>query len=737
MLEQAGVDPGAVAFALDLGGADWNGTARSWFPAARWHALDLQVHAGQVDPRLEAVIEADAATWRSPDRYDLVLCTEVLEHAERWRDIVSTAWWHLRPGGLLIVTCAGPSRRPHGASGAPEPAPGEHYQGVSAAALAEQLRACFGPSDRSAYVEVGPSGGIADADTYAWARRADGVAPAPALAAAGEPRIVLCMIAGNEERIIERCLRAALPHVDGWVICTNGTDGTHDIVDRIAVAARPGLLARHAWSDFGSNRTAAVEAASRWVADQAASSGWDPATTYLLILDADMILHVDPTFRRAALCEPHYEIDAIGGAAAGQRARLLRLSHRWRCLGVVRERWGANRGAPPRRLDGVRIAVMKGVHAREDRLARNIRLLARGVEEEPGNVRYMLDLAEAYFESGQNESAIYWYARREEAGGHEEECWYCQVRQGVARLRLGQTELGAGVLLAAYERRPTRAEPLVALARHYRERGQNRVAFMLAQQAATIAFPAADSVGVERETYRSAALEEIAITAFYNGRRDEGLRACEALLAQRDHGDDFYAYVARNELYYLAPELACVRRGAFPPPVTAGAEPDWREAVDRSLRREGAPHTTAVPWSRDDQRHVIRSFDPLVVVDEASGREIVRWTPPWNGTRWRAATAPVALPGGGRWLALVREAAHGGPGPVFLHRWIELGVEAAPRWSARITRFSPPFSFESHGAEQAQALALHEGRLVVVYTRDDGQARFVELEPGAVEGQLG
>lgn len=109
---------------LDLGGRNVNGSCRDLFPNATWTALD-HVPGDGVD------VVADAATW-TPDRlYDVVVCTEVMEHTPRWREIIGTAWVALKPGGRLVATMAGPGRPPHSAvDGGWTLHPGEHYQNI-------------------------------------------------------------------------------------------------------------------------------------------------------------------------------------------------------------------------------------------------------------------------------------------------------------------------------------------------------------------------------------------------------------------------------------------------------------------------------------------------------------------------------------------------------------------------------------------------------------------------------
>ena len=100
----ATTDPVAV---LDLGGRNVNGSPRHLFPAATvYRCLDI-VHGAGVD------IVADAGTWTPDAEYDVVLSTECLEHTENWRDVIGTAFAALRPGGLFIVTAAGPGRPLH------------------------------------------------------------------------------------------------------------------------------------------------------------------------------------------------------------------------------------------------------------------------------------------------------------------------------------------------------------------------------------------------------------------------------------------------------------------------------------------------------------------------------------------------------------------------------------------------------------------------------------------------
>jgi len=109
---------------LDLGGRNVNGSIRELFPkATSWTALDIRDGEG-VD------IVADAADW-VPDRlYDVVVSTELFEHTPVWPEICATAFKACRPGGLLILTMAGPGRPEHSAVDGGPLRPSEYYGNV-------------------------------------------------------------------------------------------------------------------------------------------------------------------------------------------------------------------------------------------------------------------------------------------------------------------------------------------------------------------------------------------------------------------------------------------------------------------------------------------------------------------------------------------------------------------------------------------------------------------------------
>lgn len=120
---------------LEIGSCDVNGSVRPLFPGAvRYHGLDVVAGFG-VDE------VADAAQWHAPAAFDVAVSTEVLEHTAQWADVVRNAWEALRPGGLLILTCAAEPRPRHSAVDGWDVRPGEHYANVQPRELVALVRA--------------------------------------------------------------------------------------------------------------------------------------------------------------------------------------------------------------------------------------------------------------------------------------------------------------------------------------------------------------------------------------------------------------------------------------------------------------------------------------------------------------------------------------------------------------------------------------------------------------------
>jgi hypothetical protein len=158
MIDHVGIDRQYAYRVLDLGGRDINGGIRDLIPNGKWMGVDITD-----GPGVDLVHDCTEPWDEGLPRFDIVVCTEVLEHVQRWPALLRTCAQALDPMGaqLLFVTCASTNRRPHGASGALDPAPGEWYRNVPPTDLSAVLDRFFNNSG----LEYQPVPG----DAYAWA----------------------------------------------------------------------------------------------------------------------------------------------------------------------------------------------------------------------------------------------------------------------------------------------------------------------------------------------------------------------------------------------------------------------------------------------------------------------------------------------------------------------------------------------------------------------------------------
>lgn len=255
--------------------------------------------------------------------------------------------------------------------------------------------------------------------------------------------IGLCMIVRDEAKVIERCLASVSHLIDHWVICDTGSvDGTPDVIAK-ALADVPGVLHHTEWRDFGHNRSELLRRA-RGTAD------------YLLLLDADQTLHeVGPL---PELTSDVYRL-RHEGSVEYDVGRLVRGDLPFYFKGRTHEYLTCDEPTSHSLLASWRVVHFADGGARADKFERDRRLLQLSLDEDPDDERTVFYLAQTLDALGETDQAIALFNRRAEMGGFEEEAWFAQTR---AATLLGRTDPAAaiGKLLACWERRPTRIEPL-------------------------------------------------------------------------------------------------------------------------------------------------------------------------------------------------------------------------------------------------------------------------------------
>lgn len=123
---------GTFKHVIEFGSKNVNGSVRDVIACESFHGIDVLP-----GPGVDEV--ADAATWRTDKKAELVVCCEVLEHTPDMERIVLSAILALKPGGHFLVTCATEPRERHSAIDGGRLRPGEFYRNVDRRSLALAL----------------------------------------------------------------------------------------------------------------------------------------------------------------------------------------------------------------------------------------------------------------------------------------------------------------------------------------------------------------------------------------------------------------------------------------------------------------------------------------------------------------------------------------------------------------------------------------------------------------------
>jgi Glycosyl transferase family 2 len=368
----------------------------------------------------------------------------------------------------------------------------------------------------------------------------------PYRSAPGEarPTVGLAMIVRNEAATLPRLAATLLGQIDHWTLVDTGSTDDTIQVARQAFAYAPGDIFADQWRGFGPSRNVVFQAA-------------EPHSDWLLTLDAD------DTFHGTILGN---ELEGVDSLEAEYRyaslrywvPRLVRSGRGWRWHGRAHEYLAA-----PGALKSVRSSSFWVEHhadggSRGDKFEREVTLLLEDWGERPDEPRTAFYLGRSYDDIGNSGQAMVWYRRRLAMGGWEEETFYTRLRLGACLVLAGHASEGCGELWRAWGERPWRAEPLVALAEHYR--GQNL--WELAWQASELAFKHAgaepdghptgpvDALFVDASVLQWRVAYEASIAAWYVGEFERGRRLVSYLLGRADLPEDVRRAVEGNQRFY-------------------------------------------------------------------------------------------------------------------------------------------------------------------------------------------
>ena len=331
-------------------------------------------------------------------------------------------------------------------------------------------------------------------------------------------KITLCMIVKDEARVIERCLSSVLPVIDEFcIVDTGSTDGTQqkikDFFDRNGI---PGVVHESVWTDFGTNRSEALQLAGKTDAD------------YAFMIDADEILVFEPGFDpnkfKEGLTADLYNIFAQFGQTRYHRPQLTNNKKPFYYRGVLHEYVDCHEPIATRDFvrgfmntpiqDGARSADPEKYNKDAMKFEE---ALASGKVDEKDFHRYHFYLAQSYRDSQQWQKALDAYMKRAELGGWNEEVFYSLYQAGrIMEILEKPVDNIIQLYFRAYQTAPWRAESLWGAARLCRAFSRFDQGYRFAKQGLKIRYPEG-ALFVGQGVYDWALLDEFSIAAFWTG----------------------------------------------------------------------------------------------------------------------------------------------------------------------------------------------------------------------------
>ena len=251
-----------------------------------------------------------------------------------------------------------------------------------------------------------------------------------------ETKIVLCSMIRNESRVIRRMLNSVKDICSDFVITDTGsTDNTVQICKDFGCT-----VFINPFENFGKSRSKSIENATVFIRSH--PEKYDPAKTFMLLLDADMILQVRPQFLQERENKTLLQnkqcllLRQTDDASSYYNIRMIRADTDWHVVGNTHEHTTTKQKGleiPRERYDGLAIDDKNDGGFKFDKLERDLRLLLQGLYSCDGeHVRYLFYISQTYMTLGKRSEAKKFLTLRinHPARGYDEEIFLSYLRRG-------------------------------------------------------------------------------------------------------------------------------------------------------------------------------------------------------------------------------------------------------------------------------------------------------------------
>ena len=333
------------------------------------------------------------------------------------------------------------------------------------------------------------------------------------------------MIVRDEAHVVCEALTSVASYIDYWVIVDTGsTDDTIAVIETFfRERGIAGELHQRPWVNFGVNRSEALLLCNG-------------KCDYVWVIDADDLLV--GAFDLSELTKDSYLL-RFGSDFSYWRPQIFRVASDWKYEGVLHEYPRcAKADVSEGRIEGAYHIESRRLGSRSrapDKYRRDAQTLEAALQTDPDNTRYVFYLAQSYRDAGDQIAALAAYTRRAMMGGWDEEVFYSLLQCARCLEALDAAwEQALAAYLRCWQFRPSRAEPLYWLAKHYREHGEYELGALFARRAAAIALPEQDRLFIAADVYAWRVKDELSICEYFVGNVAESFELYTQLLECAD-----------------------------------------------------------------------------------------------------------------------------------------------------------------------------------------------------------
>lgn len=429
----------------------------------------------------------------------------------------------------------------------------------------------------------------ANTDAEANTEANEVVYPSNTKGAHNHNKVILLLMIKNESRIIQRCIEAAIEHVDAVAILDTGsTDNTVEVCTEVLTKiGKPFKISVEPFKNFGHNRSVSFLEAQKLCGELK----WDAEKTYALAVDADMNIVVSSAFKDFELKENGYTVIQQNGHLKYYNTRLMKCSYSWKCVGATHEYWS---GDPTQKVpyEALFIDDKNDGGCKSDKFERDVRLLTEEIKENPRNDRAHYYLGQSLKDLQRFEEAIAMFTKRIELGGWVEEVWYSHYQIGKCYHHMNKPHEMELWMNKAFEYRPNRAEPLYHLTKYYREVSQHYKSYHYYLKGRGIPYPKDDVLFIEEHVYNGLFDYENTILACYvNGRSKQD--ALYDVVSYLNKGTPHFVHNVWDNLHYYVEPLTSIYHGKY----SRLLLPDHEEYKVSSC--------CLIPWSNEESKRFL------------------------------------------------------------------------------------------------------------------------------------